>query len=159
MVSQLIIALVLTILPVTELRIGMPLALDYALKNNFSLPLMFLMVILLNILIIFFIFWFLDNLHRKLLKIKAYKRAFASYLARFQKKVDRFERAYSVWGFLALTAFVAIPLPGTGAWTGSLLAWLLGLDRKRSILAISAGVVIAGLLIFLISLGIIKSFF
>ena len=58
-----------------------------------------------------------------------------------------------VWGYLALTLFVAVPVPGTGAWTGTLVAWVLGLDRWKSIGAISLGVVIAGLIILFTSLG------
>ena len=54
--------------------------------------------------------------------------------------------------------FVAVPLPGTGAWSGCLVSWLLGLDRKKSILAISLGVIIAGLIILFASLGVFSLF-
>lgn len=50
--------------------------------------------------------------------------------------------------------FVAIPLPGTGAYSGTFLSYLLGLDRKWSFVAISFGVLIAGILVSIISLGI-----
>ena len=53
-------------------------------------------------------------------------------------------------GFLALTLFVGIPLPGTGAWTGCLIAWILGLNRKKSVLSITLGVVIASILVILL---------
>jgi len=70
-----------------------------------------------------------------------------------QKKIDKFERKYQKIGFLALMLLVAIPLPGTGAWTGCIISWVLGLERKKSIMAISAGVMIAGVLILLGMLG------
>jgi uncharacterized membrane protein len=61
-------------------------------------------------------------------------------------------------GFLALALFVAIPLPMTGAWTGALIAWLLGLKRWKSFIAIAFGVIIAGILVTLISVGLINGF-
>ncbi len=155
---RLIWAMLLTIMPITELRVGLPLAIVYALDNNIPVWLIFSLVILLNVLIIFFIFYFLDNLHNLFLKSKIYRKLFEKYMERFQKKVDKFEKKYSVLGFLALVAFVAVPLPGTGAWTGSLLSWAVDLDRKKSILAISVGVLIAGLLILFGTLGFLKLF-
>jgi len=79
-------------------------------------------------------------------------------MKRFQKKVDKFEKRYESIGFLALVLFVGIPLPGTGAWTGCLVSWILGLNRKKSIFAISLGVLIAGVLILLGTLGFISWF-
>ena len=70
--------------------------------------------------------------------------------------MDKFEKKYKAWGFLALTFFVAIPLPGTGAWTGCLLSWLLDLERKKSILAISLGVLIAGIFILFGTIGFME---
>ena len=48
---------------------------------------------------------------------------------------------------------VAVPLPGTGAWTGALIAWVLKLNRLKSFIAISAGIIIAGILVLSASLG------
>ena len=151
---RLLYAVILTIMPVTELRAGLPLALVYARDVGIPTWLIFLMIILLNILVIFFVFYFLDNMHKIFLKIKIYRRLFEKYLERFQKKIDKFENKYSALGFLALVAFVAVPLPGTGAWTGVLLSWLLDLDRKKSILAISTGVILAGIFILLGTLAL-----
>jgi uncharacterized membrane protein len=61
-------------------------------------------------------------------------------------------------GYIALMIFVAIPLPGTGAWTGTLIAWTLGLNRLKSFIAIAVGVLIAGLLVLLLSLGVFIGF-
>jgi uncharacterized membrane protein len=156
---RIIYALILTVMPITELRVGLPLALIYALENNIPIYLIFPLIILLNILVIFFIFYFLDNLHATFMRIKLYRKIFNSYMKRFQKKVDKFEKKYESIGFLALILFVGIPLPGTGAWTGCLVSWILGLDRKKSIFAISLGVLIAGVLILLGTLGFISWFF
>ncbi|MBD3247040.1 ligand-binding protein SH3 [Candidatus Pacearchaeota archaeon] len=150
---QLIYALLLTIAPVTELRIGLPVAIDFALKNSVPISLVFFLIVILNILMIFVIFFFLDYLHEAFMNITPYKKMFNHYIKRFQKKVDKFERKYEEGGFLALVLFVAVPLPGTGAWSGCLVSWLLGLERKQSILAISLGVLIAGILVLLGTLG------
>jgi|TARA_B100000315_G_scaffold223780_1_gene228861 uncharacterized membrane protein len=156
---KLIYALILTIMPLTELRVGLPIAITYAIEKNISVFLIFSIVVLLNILVIFFIFYFLDNIHKIFMNIKIYRNIFDKFLERFQKKVDKFERKYESLGFLALILFVAIPLPITGVWTGCLASWLLGLDRKKSILAIALGVIIAGVLVLLGTLGVINLFF
>ena len=155
---RLLWAMLLTIMPVTELRVGLPIAILYAMDNNIPVWLIFSLIILLNVLIIFFIFYFLDHLHNLFLKFKPYRKLYEKYMEKFQKKVDKFEKKYSVLGFLALVAFVAVPLPGTGAWTGCLLSWLVDLDRKKSIFAISIGVLIAGLLILFGTLGFLSLF-
>jgi uncharacterized membrane protein len=155
---RLIYAIILTILPISELRGGLPLAIIYAKDYNISIMLIFSLIILLNILIIFFIFYFLDNVHHVFMNFKFYKKFFEIYVKRFQKKVDKFEKRYEALGFLALVLFVSIPLPGTGAWTGCLISWSSGLDRKKSIIAISLGILIAGIIILLGTLGFINLF-
>ncbi len=155
---KLFYALFLTIMPFTELRVGLPLAITYALEKNIPLFQIFLLIVLLNILIIFFIFYFLDNIHLSLMNFKIYRKNFEFLLKRFQKRVDKFEKKHESLGFLALILFVAIPLPMTGAWSSCLISWILGLDRKKSILSISLGVLIAGLFILIGTLGFLNLF-
>jgi uncharacterized membrane protein len=156
---RLILAIILSILPISELRGGLPLAIVYATQHQIPIYLVFSLIVLANILAIFIAFYFLDNIHKHfLLKVKGYKKFFESYINKLQKKVDKFESKYSTMGFLALTIFVAIPLPGTGAWTGCIISWLLNLDRKKSILSISLGVLIAGILMLLGTLGFLTIF-
>jgi len=149
---KLLYAIILTILPITELRVGLPIAILYAKENGI------LFILLINLILIFLIFLFLDFLHERLMNLKFYKKFFNFYLKRFQKRVDKFEKRHEALGFLALVIFVAIPLPGTGAWSGCLVSWILGLERKKSILFISVGIIIAGLLIFLGTLGFLRAF-
>ena len=155
---RLISALILTILPFSELRIGLPVAIFYARDNDIQIIFVFLLIVLLNILLTFLVFYFLDNLHNIFMKTRVYKKLFEKYLENFQKRVDKFKGNYGAWGFFALILFVGVPLPGTGVWSGCLVSWLLGLNRKKSILAISAGVLIAGILILLITLSFINFF-
>ncbi len=151
--TQILIGLLLTVLPVFELRGGLPVIVEWATRNNVSVWPWFILVLILNILVIFFIFAFLDFLHGSFMQVEIYRRIVGGYLKKVEKKSKKVMRRIDEIGFIALALFVAVPLPGTGAWTGTLVAWILGLDRKKSILAISAGVVIAGVVILLASLG------
>lgn len=155
---RIIWAIILSMLPISELRGGLPLAILYANQHNIPIALIFPLIVMVNILVVFFVFYFLDNIHHLFLRIKIYRKFFDKYVERFQKKVDKFEEKYSVMGFLALILFVAIPLPATGAWSGCLISWLLDLDRKKSIFAISLGVIIAGILVLFGTLGFLRVF-
>ena len=152
------LALLLTIVPFIELRGGLPLAVIYSKEIGMPILLLFLIIVSLNVLLIFFIFFFLDNLHKHFLNWGFYKRTFNKQLSRLQKKIDKFEEDYDHLGFWAMVLFVAVPLPGTGVYSGSLITWVLGLDRKKMILAISIGTAIAGILVLLATLGVVKLF-
>ena len=80
------------------------------------------------------------------------------YLDKIRIKSRGVEKKINTIGFLALMVFVAIPIPGTGAWTGTLISWVLGLNRLKSIIYISLGVLMAGLIILLASMGIFNIF-
>jgi len=155
---RLIYALILSIFPVSELRGGMPLAIIFANEHDVPIIFVFSLIVLANILAIFIAFFFLDRFHHILLKNRIYKKFFDFYIKRFQKRVDKFEKHYSAIGFMALALFVAIPLPVTGAWSGVLISWILNLDRKKSILSIALGVVIAGVLVSLTTMGLLGIF-
>jgi len=97
---------------------------------------------------------FFDFFHEIFMRMKWYRSVVGGALVRFQKKVDKVKERMDRWGYLALMFFVAVPLPGTGAWTGTIVAWIMGLNRLKSFVAIAAGVIIAGLIILLFSLGL-----
>lgn len=149
---QLILGLILTLLPIFELRAGLPIVIEYALKNGLPIIPFFILVLLLNISIIFIELAFLDFLHTRLLKFNFYKNSFNKILEKTKKKSQKIEKRMNKLGYLALMLFVAVPLPGSGAWTGTLISWVMGLKRKYSIIAISLGVVIAGLILLFLSL-------
>ncbi len=151
---QILIGLLLTVLPVFELRAGLPVIVEYVIKNNISVWPYFFLVLVLNIAVIFFIFIFFDFVHGALMEWQWYKKVVDRVLRRLQKKVLRVRVKMDKWGYFALMFFVAVPLPGTGAWTGAMVAWVLGLDRVKSFFAIATGIVIAGFVILLLSLGL-----
>jgi len=153
--NKLILAIILSMLPVSELRGGLPLGIVYALENNFSIPLVFVVVLLANMVAVFLVYLFLEVLHKNFMKIAAYRKAFGIYLERVREKIEKVEKKMKLLGFFALTLFVAIPLPVTGAWTGTFIAWFLGLEKKKAIPAILLGILIAGTIVLLATLGII----
>ncbi len=154
--NSLILGIILTLLPISELRGGLPVALLGAKDLGISPILIFVIIVILNVLLIFLIFLFLDYLHSKLLKFNSYKRFYLFYLGKMQKKIEKFEKSHDSIGFLALFLFVAVPLPFTGAYTGVFLSWILGLERKKSIISIAFGVLVAGIIIYLGTLGFIS---
>ncbi|MCS7249404.1 MAG: small multi-drug export protein [candidate division WOR-3 bacterium] len=131
-----LIVLIIAALPIVELRGALPIALHY-----FHIPFLesiFLSVIgnLLPILPILFILKFFVNL---LTKISVFKKFFDWLFLRTRKKSKIIEK----YEILGLIIFVGIPLPTTGAWTGALASFILGLNPFLSFFAISLGVLIA----------------
>lgn len=72
-----------------------------------------------------------------------------------EKKVESKREQIDKYGYWGLVIFVGIPLPGTGAWTGALLAVMLGLDRKKSFVCILLGVLLAAIIMSIVSYGIL----
>jgi len=156
---QILIGLLVTVSPIFELRAGLPIVIEYVVRNGLSVWPYFLLVLILNIVVIFFIFFFLDFAHGVLTRWRWYRKVVGGILRRVQKKVDKVRLGMDRWGYFVLMFFVAVPLPGTGAWTGVLVAWIMGLNRVKSFLAIAAGVVIAGFFILFFSLGIFNGIY
>lgn len=140
----------LAMIPVGESRVAIPVALEtlhLSIWQSFSLAV--IGSFLPGVLIIYFI----EPISKVLRKVKVLDRFFVWLFTRTRRN---FEKKYAVWGNLALMFFVAVPLPGTGVWTGSLAAWLFGIKRKDSLLYIFLGALLAGILITLLSLGFFK---
>ena len=67
------------------------------------------------------------------------------------QKVEKHKGQIEKFGYLGIVLFVGIPLPGTGAWTGSLIASVLEMDRKKTFLAVLAGVFMASIIMMLLN--------
>ena len=153
--NNLIIAILLSMSPFSELRGGIPYIL---LTNLYSLTLtkilfFFILCIIANIMVILPIWIFLDFIHYKLENIEPYRKMANFFLNRIHKKSKELEPRINKYGYIALTLFTAVPLPVTGAWTSSIAVWIIGLNRKKSFLAISLGVIIAGIIVTLLTLS------
>lgn len=147
-VSKELIVFVVSMIPVLELR-GSLLAAGF-LKMSFAKT--YIIAVLGNMLPIPFILIFIDKIFAWLKKTR-FKSTVEKMENRALSKSDQIRK----YGRFGLFLFVAIPLPGTGAWTGSLVASLLRMKFRDSILPIFLGVLTAGLIMSLISFGVIKN--
>ena len=130
----------LSFLPISELRGAIP----FAIANKVPWHAAFAMAVCCNALVAPVCWIFLSTLHRLFLKIDWYKRFFGQFIERARGKLhDKVER----WGWLGIAVFVAIPLPMTGAWTGTLGAWVLGLSKRKTMIAVILGVLCAGIIV------------
>lgn len=140
--------------PVGELRAAIPLALGIYKMSPLSA---FFWSILGNISAVAVVLLLIKPVSDFLItRFSFFERFFNFLFARTRKK---FSDTEIKWGALALIIFVAIPLPMTGGWSGALVAYLFGIPFKRALPLISIGVVIAGVLVTVASLGIIKAFY
>jgi uncharacterized membrane protein len=126
--------------PISELRGAIP----FAIANNVPWYAAYVMAVFFNILVAPACWIFFLSLHRLFLKMNWYKRLFDRFVERARRRLhDNVER----WGWLGITLFVAVPLPVTGAWTGTLGSWVLGLSRRKTMIAVALGVIIAGVIV------------
>ena len=134
-----------SIVPFIELRGAIPLAIVAGYSPEFA----FIVCVLMNMLAIPITFILLDFI------LPPVRRRVELVERMFRWSVRRAEKHQNL-SLVGLALFVGVPLPVTGAYTGSLIAYIAGWDRKRAALAIAAGVVIAGILIWVLAaLGII----
>ncbi len=139
-----LVVFIISLCPILECRLGMFTAIT--LLEMKVVP-GFIISYIGNILPIPFILLLINWIFEILKKVPGINK-FVYWLEEHTlKKKDKIDK-YGIWGLLF---FVAIPLPGTGGWTGALLASLLHLDRKKSFGVIAIGVFIAGLIITILS--------
>jgi len=146
----------LSMVPIIELRGAVPVAQGYAvLDPNFNLTLAYILIILGNMIPVPFIFFFA----RKVLEWGADKpkigKFFTFCLEKGHKGGEKLKSTAGPGLYYALWIFVAIPLPGTGAWTGTLAASFLDMDFKKSVISVMLGVLTAGIIMTLVSTGVI----
>ncbi len=150
--SSEIIILLTSMLPITELRATIPIAL---IVYEMPVLLAFVLAIIGNLIPVILIIWFLNLLINKFLihQIYIFNRFF-SWL--FENTRRKHSKKFKRWRDLALVVLVAIPLPFTGAWTGALAAFVFGIPIKRAFPLIALGVLIAGIIVTTITLGVIN---
>jgi uncharacterized membrane protein len=141
----------LALAPISELRGAIP----YFLAKGGHPLAVYLYCVGLNALVGPLVFLFLNSVHRLFSKIPLYNKLFDALVERARSKIEEKVKKYEYWG---VTIFVAIPLPITGAWTGSLGAWVLDLQPRRTFLHVFYGVCIAGLVVLLVSYFGIEAF-
>ena len=143
-----IIVFVISLMPILELRGGLIAASLLGLDPVRS----YIISIIGNIIPVPFILWLINYILEWMRNSKRFKKV-AKWL---DKKVDKHKDQIEKYGFIGLVLFVGIPLPGTGAWTGCLIAAVLEMDRKKAFVAAMIGIFIASIIMMLISFGLLK---
>ena len=146
MTKTILITLLLSVLLVSEIR-G---ALFYAAFNSsYRLPLYYAYIISVigNICVTPLCYLFLNTIHKILYRFEFYRRIFDRTISRAQLKLSEKMNRYGIWG---LMLFVSVPVPVTGAWTGNIASWMLGVTFKRSLFATSLGIMISGIIVCII---------
>ena len=141
---------VLAMMPVVELRAALPWAITRGLDPWFS----FVLCVLFNLVPVPFILLFLNKILTWMEGTKTFSGIARWLKERAHKKSD----TYYKYEMLGLFILVAIPLPGTGAWTGALVASVMGLKTRRAIPPIFLGVAAAGIIMLTLSLGVVSVF-
>lgn len=148
-----LIVFLISMVPIVELRGALPFAV------GFQLPLIpsYIVCVIGNMIPVPFIYLFA----RKVLLWGAGKKYIGKFfsfcLEKGEKGGQRLKEKAGRGLFVALLLFVGIPLPGTGAWTGTLAASLLDMDFKSSVLAAMGGVLLAGIIMGVASTGVFNA--
>ena len=138
---------IISMIPILELRGGLIVASLLKVPITTAIPL----CVAGNILPIPFILLFIKQIFKWMKKVKCFRGLIERIENRAMSKSDSIKQ-YEFWG---LVIFVGIPLPGTGAWTGSLIAALLDIDFKKAVLAELLGIVMATVIMAIFSYGLL----
>lgn len=145
-----LIVFFISILPILELRGGLIAA---SLLNVSPLT-GYIISIIGNTLPVPFILLFINKILDCMGKSKIkWMNKLSKWL---DKKARKHKDSIEKYGYLGLTLFVGIPLPGTGAWTGCLAASVLNMDKKKSFISIMLGIIMASIIMMLITYGLLK---
>lgn len=144
-----LLVFIISLLPILELRGGLLAASLLGLSPLQS----YIITMIGNIIPIPFILWFMNGILKVMRKSKHFSKM-ANWL---DKKVEKHKTSIEKFGFWGLVLFVGIPLPGTGAWTGGMIASVLEMDKKKSFPAILIGLIMASIIMMLISFGLLKA--
>lgn len=142
-ISEQAVVFLISMLPILELRGGLLAASLLKISPVQAIP----VCIIGNIIPIPFILLFIKQIFKWMKGIKIFRPFIVKLEERAMGRSDQI-RKYEFWG---LVAFVGIPLPGTGAWTGALIASLLGVDIKKSSAAILVGIALATIIMYVFS--------
>lgn len=155
MLTKYLIAFFISMVPLVELRAAVP----YALAMGLPVLPSYVVCIVGNMLPVPFIFFFA----RKVLVWGADKPVIGKFFNFCLKKGEaggeKLQQKAGGGLYIALLLFVGIPLPGTGAWTGTLAASILDMDFKKSVIAVMGGVILAGIIMGIASAGVLAIIF
>ncbi len=146
-ISEQAVVFLISMFPILELRGGLLAASLLKVSAVQAIPI----CVIGNIIPIPFILLFIRQIFKWLKKVRIFRPIIVKLEEKAMGKSDQI-RKYEFWG---LVAFVGIPLPGSGAWTGALIASLLGVDIKKSSAAILLGIAVATVIMYIFSYVIV----
>lgn len=135
--------------PIGELRAAIPLGITH---YRLGVLETFLIAVVGNIIPVIIIAYLLEPISKWLSRHSKYFRCFFEWL--FERTRKKHSKKFELFEEVALVTFVAIPLPMTGGWSGALAAFVFGIPPKKAIPLVSLGVVIAGVIVTVITVGI-----
>ena len=144
-----ILVFVISLMPILELRGGLIAAALLGISPLQS----YIICIIGNLVPIPFILFLINKILNWMRNSKHFNKM-ASWL---DKKVEKHKGQIEKFGYLGIVLFVGIPLPGTGAWTGSLIASVLEMDKKKTFLSVLLGVFMASVIMMIFSYGLLAN--
>ena len=144
-----ILVFVISLMPILELRGGLIAAALLDLSPLQS----YIICIIGNLVPIPFILFLIN----KILNWMRNSKHFNKIAGWLDRKVEKHKGQIEKFGYLGIVLFVGIPLPGTGAWTGSLIASVLEMDKKKTFLSVLLGVFMASVIMMIFSYGLIAN--
>lgn len=144
-----ILVFIISLMPILELRGGLIAAALLGLSPLKS----YIICMIGNILPVPFILLLIN----KILSWMRTSRHFSKIANWLDKKVEKHKGQIEKYGYLGVILFVGIPLPGTGAWTGSLIASVLEMDKKKTFISVCIGVLMASIIMMILSFGVIAN--
>jgi uncharacterized membrane protein len=139
-----LIAVLWSISPLGEAKVGLP----YAIINDVNIYLAFIICFAANVMVFPIMMFFLDHSNRYFFRWRWYKKI-AIYIARKAKTgAGKGVQKYGFWG---LMIFVAVPLPGTGVYAGTIAAYIFNIDRKKAFYANTLGIFASTLIVWIVT--------
>lgn len=140
-VVDLIIAMLWSISPFGEAKVGIP----YAILNGVNIYIAFICCFIANVAVFPLMIFFLDSINRYFFKWRFYKKS-SVYVAR--KAKTGAQKGIEKYGFWGLMIFVLVPLPGTGVYAGTIASYIFKIDKKKAFLANTIGIFISCVIIW-----------
>lgn len=145
--GKILLTFIMSMVPVIELRGAIPIGVGYGLDLWFVV----FLAIVGNFLPVPFIMLFIRKIFAWMRKVS---KKFSSIVDRMEEKAAKHTDKVTKYGFWGLLILVAIPLPGTGAWTGALVAAMMEIRFKTALPAIFLGVLVAAVIVTFVTYGV-----
>lgn len=142
MLGKLLVSFLISASPFGEMKIALPIAMSSTEINDWGA---LLFCIAGNLMVYPIVDYLMTNYGPYLFKNRKAKRGFVKVRSHTRSKTEKLINKYGFWG---LMIFVMVPLPGTGAYLGTIAAYIFGIEKNDAFAAISIGIVLSGILLF-----------